>query len=176
MRPPVYQFKNKEEFIMSATPMSNRDYLWNYRADALAVIKRAKAQKQVTYEQLAEVLGCSPTWLASAFDGQQYVPPEYSAKLAEELGLSTAEVAVLNEHPYKGNADPILYRLHEVFDTFGPAIKELIHEKFADGNGIMSAIDFAVYVDRKEDPKGDRVIITFDGKFLPYSCKGKYPW
>lgn len=161
---------------MSATPMNNKDYLWGYRKEALAVLVNAKEKKGITYEQLAKVLDVSPTWLASAFMGQQYVPKEYTEKLADELGLSNEEVAVLTEHPYKGNVDPLLYRLHEVFDTFGPAIKEIIHEKFADGNGIMSAIDFSVSVDRKEDPDGDRVIITFDGKYLPYSNKGKYPW
>lgn len=161
---------------MSATPMNNKDYLWSYRAEALKALRDAKARKGVTYEQLAEALEVNPAWLASAFMGQQYVPKEYAEKLADELGISKEETLVLTEHPYKGNVDPILYRLHEVFDTYGPAIKALIHEKFADGNGIMSAIDFSVSVDRKEDPKGDRVIITFDGKFLPYSCKGKYPW
>jgi len=161
---------------MSATPMNNKDYLWSYRAEALSVLEQARMGKGLTYEQIAESLGVNPVWLASAFDGQQWVPPEYRDKLAKILGVSKEAVEVLAEHPFKGNVDPILYRLHEVFDTFGPAIKRIIHEKFADGNGIMSAIDFSVSVDRKEDPKGDRVIITFDGKFLPYSCKGEYPW
>ncbi len=161
---------------MSATPMNNRDYLYNYREDRIGVIERARLEKGLTYEGLAKKLGVNKVFMASVFDGQQYLPTEHSAILAKELGLTEEQVAVLNEHPYKGNVDPILYRLHEVFDTFGPAIKAIIHEKFGDGNGIMSAIDFSVDVDRVEDPKGDRVIITFDGKFLQYSHKGKYPW
>lgn len=161
---------------MSATPMNNQDYLFNYRKEALDVLEQARRKKDLTYEELANRLGVGKVFLASTFDGQQYLPPEYTEKLAAELGLPQDAVAVLHEHPYKGNVDPILYRLHEVFDTYGPAIKALIHEKFANGNGIMSAIDFSVDVDRVEDPGGDRVIITFDGKFLPYSCRGKYPW
>lgn len=162
---------------MSATPITNKEYLWSPREEALGVLRAAKAKKGLTYEQIAEKLGVSSTWLTSAFLGQQFVPPEYADKIATILGLSKDEVATLTTHPYKGNVDPILYRLHEVFDTYGPAIKEIIHEKFpVMGNGIMSAIDFAVTVDKVDDPKGDRVIITFDGKFLPYSHKGKYPW
>ena len=77
--------------------------------------------------------------------------------------------------PYKGNTDPILYRLHEVIDTYGPAIKDIIHEQ--GGNAIMSAIDFGLDVDVTEDAEGNhRVIIKFDGKLLPYAKKGKYPW
>mgnify|MGYP001331195099 CR=1 FL=1 len=44
-------------------------------------------------------------------------------------------------------------------------MKSIIHEKF--GDGIMSAIDFKMDIDRKEHPDGDRVVITMDGKFLP---------
>lgn len=161
---------------MSATPVNNRDYLWNYRTEALEVLEKARLENHLSFEEIADKLAVSKVWLASAFKGQQYVPAQYTEKLAEILGLSANIVSVLEEHPYKGNVDPILYRLHEVFDTYGPAIKAIIHEKFGDGNGIMSAIDFSVDVDRVEDPKGDRVVITFNGKFLPYSCKGKYPW
>jgi len=161
---------------MSATPMNNKDYLWNYRAEKFEALEAARKKKGLTYEEIAKNLGVNKVWLASAFDGQQWMPPQYAAKVADLLGVSREDVAVLEEHPFKGNTDPILYRLHEVFDTYGPAIKRIIHEKFADGNGIMSAIDFSVDVDCVEDPKGDRVIITFDGKFLPYSHKGEYPW
>ncbi|VBB07587.1 cyanate hydratase [Lucifera butyrica] len=161
---------------MSATPVNNRDYLWDYREKALAVLEKARLEKGLSYEEIAKKLEVSKVWLASTFKGQQFVPADYTEKLATILGLSIADVRVLQEHPYKGNVDPILYRLHEVFDTYGPAIKAIIHEKFGDGNGIMSAIDFSVDVEKVEDPKGDRVVITFNGKFLPYSCKGKYPW
>lgn len=157
-------------------PTANQEYLWRPadRAEASAKLKEAKKKKGLSYAQLADCLEVSTTWLACAIDGQQWVPPEMAERIAQELGVSKEDTAFLTEHPYKGYADPILYRLHEVFDTFGPAIKEVIHEEF--GNAIMSAIDFKVDVTRRPDPKGDRIIITFDGKCLPYSLAGKYPW
>jgi cyanate lyase len=157
-------------------PTSNKEYLWRPegREEAANKLKAAKVKKGVSYKELAEKIGVNKTWLACAMDGQQWVPQEFADKIAKELGVSAAEVAYLTEHPYKGYADPILYRLHEVFDTFGPALKELIHEEF--GNTIMSAIDFKVDVERRSNPKGDRIIITFDGKALPYSNSGEYPW
>lgn len=114
-------------------------------------------------------------WIASVFDGQQYVPKEYAKKLAALLDLPADSLAFLTEHPYKGNTDPILYRLHEVIDTYGPAIKAIIHEE--GGNAIMSAIDFGLDVDVITDDAGNhRVIIKMDGKLLPYAKKGTYPW
>ena len=62
--------------------------------------------------------------------------------------------------------DPLVYRLHEITQVYGPAIKAVIHEKF--GDGIMSAIDFEIDIDSIPDPKGDRVKLTYNGKFLPY--------
>jgi len=157
-------------------PTSNKEYLWrpDDRAEAAQKLKDAKTKKGLTYVEMAEKLGVSKAWLACAIDGQQWVPAEYAKKIAGILGVTDEDVAYLQVHPYKGYADPILYRLHEVFDTYGPAIKELIHEEF--GNAIMSAIDFTVDVERKADPKGDRIIITFNGKCLPYSHHGEYPW
>jgi cyanate lyase len=157
-------------------PMSNADYLIRLQhADELAELKAAKKASGLTYEQLAEKVGVNKVWLASAFDGQQYVPEEYCDKIADALGIDPAKTAFLNEHPYKGNTDPILYRLHEVIDTYGPAIKSIIHEQ--GGNAIMSAIDFGLDCNVVTDDAGNhRVIITFDGKLLPYAKKGTYPW
>ena len=152
------QKQTRGETIMSMTPMNNFDYL-----------ERVKFS-----EELAEKIGVNKVWLTSAIKGQQYVPEEYCLKLAEVLGIDSKITMVLSEHPYKGNTDPVLYRLHEVLDTYGPAIKEIIHEK--GGNAIMSAIDFGIDVDIQKDPHGDRVIITWNGKLLPYSKQGQYPW
>lgn len=114
-------------------------------------------------------------WLASVSDGQQYVPEEYCSKLADTPGLPESATAFLTEHPYKGNTDPILYRLHEVIDTYGPAIKEIIHEQ--GGNAIMGAIDFGLDADVITDEEGNHhVIIKFDGKLLAYAKKGQHPW
>ena len=145
------------------------------RIRELEALKAVKKASGLTYEQLAELIGVNKVWLASVFEGQQYVPEEYTLKLAEALKISPSATAFLNSHPYKGNTDPILYRLHEVIDTYGPAIKDIIHEQ--GGNAIMSAIDFGLDVDVTEDAEGNhRVIIKFDGKLLPYAKKGKYPW
>ena len=155
--------------------MKNQDYLNMYsKEDELKIIEKARKEKGLTYEELAKKINVNKVWLASAFKGQQWVPEEYIDLLAKELSLDLKDFDVLREHPYKGDTDPILYRLHEALDTYGPAIKEIIHEK--SGNAIMSAIDFGIDVEIEKDPKGDRVIITMNGKLLPYSKQGKYPW
>ena len=92
--------------------------------------------------------------------------------LVEVLGLGPDVAAALQDHPMRGSldaavpVDPLLYRFHEITQVYGTTIKALIHEKF--GEGIMSAIDFELTIDRVEDPKGDRVKVTYNGKFLPY--------
>lgn len=158
------------------TPMNNSDYLVRLQyADELQELKEAKKKSGLSFEQLADEIGVNKVWLASVFEGQQYVPEEYCDKLAEALNIDKEKTAFLANHPYKGNTDPILYRLHEVIDTYGPAIKEIIHEQ--GGNAIMSAIDFGLDCDVITDYEGNhRVIIKFDGKLLPYAKKGKYPW
>ena len=158
------------------TPMNNADYLTRLEhADDFEKLKAAKKATGLTFDELAKKVGVNKVWLASAFDGQQYVPEEYCVELAKVLNLDSSETMFLSEHPYKGNTDPILYRLHEVIDTYGPAIKEIIHEQ--GGNAIMSAIDFGLDCDVTVDAEGNhRVIIKFDGKLLPYAKKGQYPW
>ena len=158
------------------TPMNNADYLIRIEyAEELEHLKAVKKAKGISYEALAEQIGVNKVWLASAFEGQQYVPEEFCEKLATALGIDASATAFLANHPYKGNTDPILYRLHEVIDTYGPAIKDIIHEQ--GGNAIMSAIDFGLDCDVITDAEGNhRVIIQFDGKLLPYAKKGKYPW
>ncbi|AWI04629.1 XRE family transcriptional regulator [Clostridium drakei] len=158
------------------TPMNNKEYLLKLQfSDELKELEVAKKASGLNFEQLAEKVGVNKVWLASTFKGQQWVPEEYCVKIAKTLGISSEKTIFLNNHPYKGNTDPILYRLHEVLDTYGPAIKDIIHEQ--GGNAIMSAIDFGLDVDVIEDAEGNhRVIIKFDGKLLPYAKKGKYPW
>jgi cyanate lyase len=161
--------------VMSMTPLTNEDYLKRVQfEDELKAVNAAVKAKGYTYQKLAADLGTNKVWLTSALMGQQYVPIEYTEKLADLLGISKDETAFLSNHPYKGNTDPILYRLHEVLDTYGSALKELIHEK--GGNGIMSAIDFTIDMDIIPDDHGDRVVIIWNGKLLKYSDKGNYPW
>lgn len=154
--------------------MKNQDYLSMNSKEELKKIEKARKDKGLTYEELAKRINVNKVWLASAFKGQQWVPEEYIKLLSKELTLDLKDFDVLREHPYKADTDPILYRLHEALDTYGPAIKEIIHEK--SGNAIMSAIDFGIDVEIEKDPKGDRVVITMNGKLLPYSKQGKYPW
>ncbi|MDJ0562472.1 MAG: cyanase, partial [Microcystis sp. M49629_WE12] len=92
-------------------------------------------------------------------------------KIVAALGLGTEIVASLTEYPVKGlgpvvPTDPLIYRFYEIMQVYGMPLKSVIHEKF--GDGIMSAIDFTLDVDKEEDPKGDRVKLTMSGKFLPY--------
>jgi cyanate lyase len=92
--------------------------------------------------------------------------------VASYLGLPTEVSAALQECPTKGSldgavpVDPLIYRFHEITQVYGTTIKALIHEMF--GDGIMSAIDFELDIERVSDPHGDRVRITYNGKFLPY--------
>ena len=136
------------------------------REKALAKMEGARKARGFTYEGLGEKVGFNAVYMASVFDGQQYVPPEKAQEIASLLGLSGEDVKTLSQYPYKGNVDPVIYRLQEIVDVYGPSIKEVIHEKF--GDGIMSAIDFSLEVKKEEDPAGDRVVIVLNGKFLPY--------
>ncbi|EPT05578.1 hypothetical protein FOMPIDRAFT_1027187 [Fomitopsis schrenkii] len=134
----------------------------------------AKAKKGVTFDQIAQAIGRDEVWVAAMFYGQAKLSEEELAKLAQFLEIPHANVAAelgANFVPYRGlgpmpPTDPVLYRLYEGVMVYGNAIKAIIHEKF--GDGIMSMIDCKVNVARKPDPKGDRVVLTFDGKFLPY--------
>lgn len=131
----------------------------------------AKKKMGLSWEEIAGKVGISPVFLTSAALGMNSLKKEDSEKLCEVLGLSGEVVTVLQEFPNKKwdqtvPTDPLIYRLYEVVGVYGETIKELVHEKF--GDGIMSAIDFSLDIDKEEDPKGDRVIITMNGKFLPY--------
>ena len=101
------------------------------------------------------------------------MPEPYASKLCAALALPDGVKAALVEFPLKGQSlgqsvptDPLIYRFYEIMQVYGLTLKELIHEKF--GDGIMSAIDFTMDIQKEEDPKGDRVVVTMNGKFLPY--------
>ncbi len=131
----------------------------------------AKASKKLTWETMGKDLGMSPVWLASACLGMNSAAPEKAAAIAEYLGLDSQVADALAAYPTKVwdqavPTDPLIYRLYEVVGVYGPTLKTVIQEKF--GDGIMSAIDFSMEVEKIEDPKGDRVLLTLNGKFLPY--------
>ncbi|MDF2180942.1 cyanase [Neptuniibacter sp. CAU 1671] len=130
-----------------------------------------KVEKGLTWEQMGKDLGMSPVWLTSACLGMNSAPAEKAAAIAEYLGLGADVVTALEAYPTKiwdqaVPTDPLIYRLYEIVGVYGPTLKEVIQEKF--GDGIMSAIDFSMEIDKIEDPKGDRVLLTLNGKFLPY--------
>lgn len=135
------------------------------------MIVAAKASKKLTWEQMGEALNVSPVWLASACLGMNSVTEDKAAEIAEYLGLDEEVAAALVAFPTKiwdqaVPTDPLIYRLYEIVGVYGETLKEVIQEKF--GDGIMSAIDFSMDVDKEENPKGDRVVLTMNGKFLPY--------
>jgi cyanate lyase len=142
------------------------------RADVVEKGIAAKFAKKLTWRELAESCGRSEVWTTSAVLGQQAMSAEEAACVGRMLDLDAEEQALLQIPPSKGSlgttisTDPLIYRFHEVVQVYGTTLKELIHEKF--GDGIMSAIDFELYVDRVADPKGDRVKVTMHGKFLSY--------
>ena len=130
-----------------------------------------KRQKDWTWKYICdEIGGMSPVLVVGALLGQMKLVKPLAAKAAALFGLSQEEQRMLNEVPMRGTpmppTDPLIYRFYELIMVNGPACKELIHEEF--GDGIMSAIDFKMDLQREADPKGDRVSITMSGKFLPY--------
>src|ERR1700751_4184119 len=142
------------------------------RAEATQKILAAKNQKYLTFEAIAAAVGRHKVWTTAALLGQATMSSEEAKKAGAVLGLEPDVVAALQEIPTKGSldqsvpVDPLIYRFHEITQVYGTTLKAIIHEMF--GDGIMRAIDFELDVQKKEDPKGDRVVITMNGKFLPY--------
>lgn len=142
--------------------------------EKLLDIKREKGWK---WSYICEQIGgYSDVLLVGAILGQMKLTKPQAAKAAELFGLSKTEQAMLNEVPYRGTGtpmpptDPLIYRFYELVMVNAPAWKALIEEEF--GDGIMSAIDFDMQMERLPNPKGDRVKISMSGKFLPYKYYG----
>ena len=142
------------------------------RTEATEKILAAKQKKKLTFEAIARAVGRHKVWVTSALLGQSTMSAEEAQKATAALGLGPEVAAALQEMPTKGSVgmtvpvDPLIYRFHEITQVYGTTLKAIIHEMF--GDGIMSAIDFELDVQKKEDPKGDRVVVTMSGKFLPY--------
>ncbi|KAF8181304.1 cyanate lyase C-terminal domain-containing protein [Pholiota molesta] len=141
----------------------------------ISQLLEAKARRGLSFAEIGKHIGKDEVWIAAAFYGQAKFTEEELGKVAELLAVpKAAALAALGNHwwPNRGLGpipphDPVIYRLFEGVLVYGQPIKAVIHEKF--GDGIMSMIDCKISVDKKPDPKGDRVILTFDGKFLPYA-------
>ncbi|RRQ21303.1 cyanase [Thiohalobacter thiocyanaticus] len=134
-------------------------------------IMTAKSKSGMGWEDLAAKVGLAPVFLTSACLGMNSLKAETADKLVEVLGLPGVVSTALQQYPHKRwdqaiPTDPVIYRWYEIVGVYGETIKELIHEKF--GDGIMSAIDFSMDIDKEENPAGDRVKVTMSGKFLPY--------
>ncbi|HSR62617.1 MAG TPA: cyanase [Gammaproteobacteria bacterium] len=131
----------------------------------------AKRKKHLSFTDIGDKIDRDEVWVAALFYRQASASEDEANTLAKALGLGRDVVMELTEFPLKGlgpvvPTDPLVYRFYEIMQVYGMPLKSVIHEKF--GDGIMSAIDFTINVDREEDPKGDRVKVTMNGKFLPY--------
>jgi cyanate lyase len=140
-------------------------------AEITGTLLQAKKKKGLSFADLEPVVGRDEVWIAALVYGQASASPEEAEKLASALDLGPEVAQELTEFPSKGlgpvvPTDPLVYRFYEIMQVYGMPMKAIIHEKF--GDGIMSAIDFTLDIDKVEDPKGDRVKVTMNGKFLPY--------
>ena len=141
------------------------------KEDVVEAIVLAKNAKGLTWKAISSELGFGVVWVTSACLGMNSMPEAAAEKLCKLLDLPEGSKAALMAYPTKTweqsvPQDPLIYRLYEIVGVYGDTLKEVIQEKF--GDGIMSAIDFSMNVDKEENPKGDRVVITMNGKFLPY--------
>ena len=142
------------------------------RSQVTEMIVSAKIRKGIKWAAVAPQVGLSKEWVTAACLGQMTLDKEQAQTVGKIFELSDEAVAWLQIVPYKGSlltpvpTDPLIYRWYEVVSVYGTTIKELIHEEF--GDGIMSAIDFSMDIQREADPKGDRVNVVLSGKFLPY--------
>ena len=141
------------------------------KPEAAQLITAARIRNGLSWAEIASHLGTPLVWTTAALLGQHPVPGETATKAAALLGLDEAVVEALQLQPHRSPDpadldDPTIYRFHEALAVYGPALKELIHEEF--GDSIMSAINFKLSIARRPDPDGDRVVVTFDGKFLDY--------
>jgi cyanate lyase len=142
------------------------------RVEATEQVLAAKKAKGLTFETIAEAVGRHKVWVTAALVGQAPMSADEAHRAVQILGLGPEVAEALQDIPMKGSldstvpVDPLIYRFHEITQVYGTTIKALIHEMF--GDGIMSAIDFEMDIRKEEDPKGDRVVVTYSGKFLPY--------
>lgn len=136
-----------------------------------ATLLEAKKAKGITFSDLEQAIARDEVWIAAVIYRQASASADEASKLVHALGLSEDLVPELTAPSVKGlgpivPTDPLIYRFYEIMQVYGMPMKEVIHEKF--GDGIMSAIDFTLDVEKEEDPKGDRVKVIMNGKFLPY--------
>jgi cyanate lyase len=138
------------------------------------LLLKAKEDKKLTFAAIGKGIGRSEVWVSALFYGQARATAVEAGKIVTMLGLGRNRKEVMSflvAFPDKGlgpvvPTDPLIYRLYEIMQVYGYPFKAIVHEKF--GDGIMSAIDFTMAVEKENDPKGDRIKVTMSGKFLPY--------
>ncbi|MDN7130936.1 cyanase [Halomonas sp. MC140] len=144
------------------------------RDDVTKMIVSTKIRKGLKWGNVSKEVGLSKEWVTAACLGQMALNKSQAEVVGQIFELSDEAIAWLQIAPYKGSlptavpTDPLIYRWYEVVSVYGGTIKELIHEEF--GDGIMSAIDFSMDIQREADAKGDRVNVVLSGKFLPYKA------
>ena len=144
------------------------------REEVTNMILSAKVSKGIQWSQVADAIGLSKEWTTAACLGQMTFDKKQAEIVGDIFGLTDEAIAWLQVVPYKGSlptavpTDPLIYRWYEVVNVYGSTIKEPIHEEF--GDGIMSAIDFNMDIQREQNPNGDRVNVVLSGKFLPYKA------
>ena len=142
------------------------------REEATDLTLEAKDEKGLPFEAIAAQVGRHKVWTTAALFGQHPMNAEEADAVVDLLDLDDDVAGALQRFPMRGSletdvpTDPTIYRIHEITQVYGTTIKALIHEEF--GDGIMSAINFNMDIERVEDPEGDRVRITYEGKFFPY--------
>ena len=143
-----------------------------FREEATEQILMAKKKYDLTFEDIAQKVGRHKVWTTAALLGQHPMSAEEADVVVDLLELESEVAETLQEIPLRGSldsdvpVDPTIYRIHEITQVYGTTIKALIHEEF--GDGIMSAINFKMNIEKVEDLEGERVRITYEGKFLPY--------
>ena len=142
------------------------------RFDVTELVVEARLKRGLSWSKIAQTVGQSKEWTTAALLGQMKMTKPQAEAAGKLLGLPAYAVLLLQQAPYKGSlptavpTDPLIYRFYELVSVYGTTFKELIHEEF--GDGIMSAIDFKMDMQRQADPNGDRVQIVMSGKYLQY--------
>jgi cyanate lyase len=143
------------------------------RAELTEKITAIRRKKKLSWREVAAQMGPgSPVYYTAALLGQMKLGESEAVAAGRIFGLSEDEILLLQESPYRGSlpnavpTDPLIYRFYELVQVYGTTWKALIQEEF--GDGIMSAIDFDMSIERQPDQKGDRVRLSMSGKFLPY--------
>lgn len=143
------------------------------RLDLAEIIVQAKAERGLTFQELANEANLGLAFVTAALLGQHPLPKEAAEAVGKRLGLNAEQIALLQTVPSRGSlqamvpTDPTIYRFYEIVQVYGTTLKSLVSELF--GDGIISAINFRMDIKKVDDPEGgSRAVITLDSKFLPY--------